>query len=182
MKIFSDLHFTAPHEMFYDLFKENPEEVIITGDCVDIVNCDKKHCSYAHRLIKLLKERFGDRYIFGNHESMHGTMYFIHNGVYYTHGHLECWPEKKVEKWLHKKHCTMKAWKKPFYKAKDKYRKYFKSFSGKPSDEISDKMALAAQRQGCHTYICGHRHPAERIEYLHKGIKIIILPRGMTEL
>jgi L-rhamnose isomerase len=50
------------------------------------------------------------------------------------------------------------------------------------SDQFFLNAAAKAKAFNCTTYICGHFHPQQIVDKKVDGIRILILPKGRTEI
>ena len=98
--VFSDCHILAPHEVAGirdeifqpDLIKTKYEvdDVVLTGDIIDVKNALNKKVKRARALVARLQAIYGGKYVLGNHACTRPQKYFyIHKETrtVFFHGH-----------------------------------------------------------------------------------------------
>jgi len=179
-KIYADCHLGSPIEIKPDGLFDPSGNTILLGDIVDLANCENKMVEYynnlRHQFIRIHK----DNYIDGNHERIYSftNNFVIKNNIIFAHGDLEANFEKWV-KYRQKSHGA--GWFKrkfiiPFIREAEEI------INRKPKEEFLLGAWNLAKLSKCTTYVCGHFHPKEKIDIFYRGVRIIIVPRGMTEL
>lgn len=178
-RIWTDVHLFATNMLmtpasFTERLQAND---ILIGDIVDLANCKRTDVTAALYTQKLLAGKY--RYLSGNHErSLPIGEVLVINKTLFTHGDFE----SNSSKWL-------------AYRKKAKGAGFFKrgvvvnaielveKLNDRPTKlAFLDKAAARAVMYNCSTYVCGHFHPEEKQVITHKGIRIIILPRGLSEV
>eukprot|EP00027_Filamoeba_sp_ATCC50430_P003160 CAMPEP_0168556808 /NCGR_PEP_ID=MMETSP0413-20121227/9082_1 /TAXON_ID=136452 /ORGANISM="Filamoeba nolandi, Strain NC-AS-23-1" /LENGTH=172 /DNA_ID=CAMNT_0008587783 /DNA_START=44 /DNA_END=562 /DNA_ORIENTATION=- len=165
-----------------DFNLQDPNEIYL-GDNIDMANCLKSEIEKAQKEHDDLKSVYQERMVTGNHSrTLPIGEYYIVNGefgrVFCTHGDREANEE---------------YWK--AYRSKPKGAGFLKRTFWVPAleifediydrsihTEIFDRMASVAKSNNCTAYICGHFHPKEVIDVMHNDVRILVLPRGRTEL
>lgn len=180
LSLIADTHLFAPNEMKVDFNGENQNEYLL-GDIVDLANCKKKEVDKAYLEYKKLKDIYGRRFLCGNHERISVTNDLISpkDGVILAHGDFESWGHEKAFEYRSKPHGAG-AFKRKFVVG---MVEAFEKSVGRDLDQKFIEAAVKlAKDYGCHTYIAGHLHPKEMIDIIADGIRIIIVPRGKTEV
>lgn len=179
--LYADLHLYSPIEMLRKEVSYQPPapNVKLLGDIVDESNAAYSDVKNAETLHWLLKGTHGTNYIDGNHEreSLYDQI-IVENGIVFAHGDMQANPSK----WLQ-------------YRAKPHGAGFFKRkfiipfireaeeiINRKPKPEFLERAYKLAKIHGCHTYVGAHFHPKELIDISYKDIRIVIVPRGKTEI
>jgi predicted phosphodiesterase len=188
LKIFCDTHLGSTIEMKPDGLFIADENTILAGDIVDMSNVKHKMIGYYKELYDELRMIHGDNYIIGNHEKMGTENEFVikttESGtrICILHGDIEANPKRWI-RYRQEPHGA--GWIKRTFLI-PLIREAEEIIERNPKKEILDRMAFKAYQLDCDVYVCGHFHSKEKLElshfYLGKTYKIIILPRGMTEL
>lgn len=188
--VIADTHYFGADpvkEDFSQLLKKIDDyfsKTIILGDFIDLKNCEKKKLHEAKSLFKLYKDSMGAKYLNGNHECqqdidvplvtlgigfMHGDRIF--NGFL---GHIES-----------RRHPLDGAGKfqRLLKGAFSKLRNVVEWNDDKlDREDVKYEISKIAKEYGLHTIVCGHCHPSHVIDRMVEGIRIIIVPRGITTL
>jgi predicted phosphodiesterase len=181
LRIYSDLHLGSPIEIKRKkLLEEFPRNnVLLLGDIVDLANCKKSETALYFKMLQDLTDEHRGNYIYGNHERMVPTdMYILGETFIAVHGDLQANPVK----W---KKYRSEPWGAGFFK-----RKFIIPFiheaeeiiDRKPKADFLERAWEVARYHQKQIFICGHFHPDKTIDMMYKGIRIIIVPRGYTEL
>lgn len=164
----------------------NDGKTILNGDIVDMSCCPKKDVNKLREYQQQLIEKWSDKYISGNHDlrGLSKISYIAETEsgerVLFTHGDLV----KDFKKWSS-------------YRIKDPGAGIFKrawvAFAD-TQDWIKNKINLSnlepmfeqavnwAVSKNCTVVVMGHLHNTKKIEVMHRGINIIILPPGFNSL
>lgn len=179
--IAADLHIGSPIEMHEEaIMQATPgEETILLGDIIDMANCEKGAVLKYRQMMDTLRLRHGARYLCGNHErkTLVNELY-IHGKVLFAHGDIEADPDR----WHEYRGKTQGAgWFKrtfiiPFIREAEQI------IERKPKEDFLKRASALAKEHGCETYVCGHFHPQEIINSFYDGVRIIIVPRGITRI
>ena len=172
--VWTDTHLFAPNEIPLDA---GPGDVLI-GDIVDLANCSKRDVLLAKQvLMDLCKSGV---YIFGNHErqGVVGQIFHVINRTAFAHGDLQSNPEKWMD-YRNKPHGAGWFKRVVIVHAIELAEKVLERPMRKEFLERASKLAKALN---CDTYVCGHFHPKSRMETTFDGIKIVVLPRGRSEV
>lgn len=152
---------------------------ILLGDIIDLACCPKKNLNFLRRDYALLKKEYGERYISGNHErDWNDQLQFsvIRDGVYFCHGDLL----SNFEKWrAYRKKPQGAGFLKSIWVDFAEDFEWLKEKRNLPEAFITNAVQKAAGAR-CHTVVCGHFHPKEKIELVVNGIRIIVLPKGKS--
>lgn len=168
----------------YSIDDKFPDDCILNGDNFDLTGCKKKHVLKVLQDIKNHKAKFGDRFIYGNHEGHpeHLMDFYKDGKILFTHGDYEFWGRKKSLKFRKKKY-GKGSFGRFLSKMFDKLRMV------KPFSMSEKQMKRCWERcfdNDCNTIVLGHKHPnkVETELYSRRGktIKIIVLPRGIHYL
>lgn len=183
--IYSDLHLYAPHALPVGIFKYGPQTVFL-GDNFDFKNC-KNHDLELIRYdfnshINRCKET-NSILVTGNHELVQFNTYYIMTlersyKILFIHGDEIDYGTFGMSKWRDKK-----AGISPFiwslrhiFIGKKLKRK--KSLS---SNTVINAIELA-NRYNVQCIVFGHYHLAPMFDETIKGIRIISVPRGISEI
>lgn len=178
-KIYADIHLGSPIEIKPDGLFNPHQQTKLIGDIVDLASCEKKMVGYYQELWLNLKTIHGKNFIDGNHDrnSVVDEL-IIENGIVFAHGDLQANPERWTE-YRAKSHGA--GWFKrtfvvPFIREAEEI------IDRKPKKEFLERASALAIKNNCHTYIAGHFHPKQVVETKYNNIRIIIVPRGLTEI
>jgi predicted phosphodiesterase len=146
-------------------------------------NVLKKHVDDAADLIDRLNRFYGLRYIKGNHELLPWENEFqriVKQGrsIVFCHGHIPLWGREKSFDWMDREAgsgCVRRSgsWL---------INKYRDVFGGDLSKKDLANLATFAKMHKCDYIILGHKHPNEVIDVTYRGIRIIVLPPGITKV
>lgn len=156
--------------------------LIYGGDNIDLVNCKKKDVKAYQVMIRVLKEKMGDRYLFGNHEAQGDSdrMYKIPNtriGV--MHGDLIMWGKEKSEKYRKKKHGAGFLKRGLWVNAVEAFEN---GYNRKVNNDDLERFYSQCIQNDVDRIIIGHMHPDKQIEIIYKRKHLTICKRGLTEL
>lgn len=183
--ILSDSHFYGPHSLDKSVmtsFKESKTAFKVSlGDVFDIKWTLKKEIKQALKDQKDFSDFCFQKGIYeidGNHDlKFIGHSYLIKNGVLFTHGHYVSWDAKTIAKKEKASKDGVSKIKRNAFGALVNAKPY-----GHLSKEEIQKAAELAKLHKCHTIIFGHTHVKELIDIKFDGIRIINVPRGITEI
>lgn len=185
--VWTDVHMYAPNSLFKTpeeflsrLNPKDPNEYML-GDVVDLANCKNKDVEEAGKARLRLKEVYGKRWIDGNHCRISRTndLIFPKAGVVMAHGDFESWGAEKAIEYRSKPHGAGLFKRKLLVRAIEAYEK---SVGRTLDQQFIENAVKLAKSHGCHTYVAGHLHPKEIIDIVADSIRIIIVPRGKTEI
>lgn len=185
---YADVHLFSPiasHSKNDILSLEPKKNLFFMGDIVDRANCEKSKTAEATETMKYLESKHGSHFIFGNHErnSINGNQYYLHEAesgarAIFAHGDLEA----NFEKWTEYRDKKIGA---GFLKRKflvPFIREAEEIIDRKPKKEFLENVKALCAKNWASIYICGHFHVKEIMEFDHEGIRIVMLPRGKSEL
>lgn len=180
-KIYADTHLMSPIEILVEEVINEPKDpnTIFLGDIIDAANCKKSEVHLAKKAMDDLILRHGENYISGNH-SRNFLCYkdLVKDGVVFTHGDLEAdfdkWAKYRFEPWGASN--FKRTFIIPFIREAEKI------VNRRPKESFLEAAAKLALNKDCHTYVCGHFHPDKLIDTVYKGIRIVIVPRGITQI
>jgi len=148
------------------------------GDNFDFANMKKKHIEGYKIHYETLKKVFV--HIDGNHERVSKTNDTIKiNGVLLAHGDFEFWGEEKAVAYRSEPQGAGLFKRAIIVNAIESFERFR---TAKIEEDFLNRASTLAKLNGCHTYICGHKHPDKRIETKYNGIRIIVLERGFSEV
>lgn len=158
------------------------ENTIFLGDIVDLSCCDKKNLDRARAVEKdlILKHRLN--YIDGNHNPRTVFGYYkIKGDILFTHGDIDADPVKWPK--YRKKHLEKQGagWFKKLF-IMNTVSLFNELVGGKPKIEFFQRAAKRAKANNCHTYVGAHFHPKQLIDVKYDGIRIVVVPQGITEV
>lgn len=172
--LITDLHLFGPYARKDSI--EKTKNTILIGDIVEGANCKKKDIPLVEKTIKELTEKFGEKYIYGNHEREGiKNNHYIENGIYFTHGDLE----SNYDKWMEYRFKPKGAgwFKRNIW---SKIVNEFDELDREPKTDFLIAASNVAKKNGCKTYVAGHFHPKKLIDVTYNGVRIVIVPRGLT--
>ncbi len=177
-RIYSDLHKGHIYEIKPEIkFSKN---TVSLGDNFDIGNVLRKNLNKLRKLrletIKKIKS-VGGIYISGNHSLTHHHS-VTRDGIFFLHGDVIHYGDKNS-----KLRRSKNPGKGKFYRAALRTWKKIKSGEcNNVKNKYLKKAKDLATRNKCHTICMGHFHPRKLIDINYEGIRIIIVPRGMTKI
>jgi len=176
-----DLHKGGVSPIEVDLLKPEFDKAILCGDIADLKNAKNSEAKMILAYRDSLMKKFGPRYPLGNHDDiqliMPAVYYYIENGIMYTHGHLQMWPEDKVNKWREKQ-----AGSGFLARSRSKIIDSARSIQGKPDQDFFENVYDMIKQRNLRGYVCGHKHYKERITDITAGKTVIVLPRGVHDV
>jgi UDP-2,3-diacylglucosamine pyrophosphatase LpxH len=200
LKIYSDLHWGQTSEILKDVVPSSG--VFFTGDIFDIKNTSKKiikeQLNKQSSFIYRCKE-VGAHYILGNHDLLpdnelnvayldenfkltnvlsYVPRHIVIGDVLLTHGHYIAWDQVKIDEWKNKKPDGVGVFRKFTLSVQDMYKRG----TWKPDAVESERAYQLAKTFSCKTVIFGHHHTETLVDIDYKGVRIINVPRGLTEL
>lgn len=179
----NDLHIYAPNELegFRNCFNPNDLNEYFLGDNFDLTNCKKKEVRAVQRELDKLKEKYGDRFITGNHEAQRDTdrLVIIKPGIAVMHGDDIFWGREKSVKYRRKDHGAGFLKRGLWVNALEAFEA---GYDRKISKEDIERFIAICKHYGVHTIIVGHLHPAKQIILKQDGFTLICLKRGVTTL
>lgn len=178
-----DTHIGAPNALPV-VFNPDDKNEYLGGDIIDLANCTTKATGSFREYYMKLKNKYGPRYIDGNHERTSKTNDFIIlQGTYHkailVHGDFESWGKDKAVAYRSKPHGAGAFKRNIIVKAIEIFEANWKR---NISTEFYSACVLKAKAMGCDYVICGHMHPPENIVKTIEGVTVIVCKRGKTEL
>lgn len=158
------------------------ENTILLGDIVDLSCCDKKNLDRARAVERDLLLKHGTNYLDGNHDPEYpiGTFKII-NGIYFSHGDIDANPIK----WSKYRRNHLKnqgaGWFKKLF-IMNTVSLFNELVGGKPKLDFFVRASHEAKKYNCHTYVGAHFHPKQLIDVNYDGIRIVVVPQGITEI
>jgi hypothetical protein len=175
---FTDVHEYGAHAMSVDW--EYGPECFSLGDNVDLSCCRWDQFWLAWQRRRELKEKFGERYIPGNHELELGDNDFLKvDHILMTHGDYLFWSLEHAERYRKQKPCAgfFKYWF-----TKIVFGWILSQVTWPIRQIVKERAYKLAKRFECSIVVCGHWHPTKLVKLEYKGITLIVLPRGKTTL
>lgn len=173
--VFTDIHKYAPNEI---PMREpgDGEAVIYLGDIVDMAYCKEEMWEVA---LKDISDYSRHTYIYGNHERAGNIERLAIMGkTLFAHGDMQSNPDKWGA-------YRQKPFGAGFFK-RNIFAKIIeiaeKVIERPMKKEFLDRAAALAKEYGCVTYVCGHFHVRSIEMAIHRGIKIVVLPRGESRV
>ena len=180
----NDLHIFAPNELKIKGDQFNPQlpREYYIGDNLDLINCKKKDVPKVQELIDFLREKYGKRFITGNHEAQRDMdkLIIIKPGVAVMHGDLIFWGADKSERYRRKDHGAGFLKRGLWVNALESLEA---GYDRKISKEDLIRFDYLCEKYSVHTIIVGHLHPEKTITTISpQGNKLIALKRGVNDL
>ncbi|HEY9705659.1 MAG TPA: metallophosphoesterase family protein [Allocoleopsis sp.] len=180
--IFSDTHIGSKYNddptLLDQIDNSDPSNTILLGDIIDMACCHKKIVNDLRQYQLMLLNKFNDRYVSGNHCLLTSNLKYIENGILFTHGDLI----SNFDKWWLYRLKTAGAGKlKLLWVSLVDNMDWLKE-NMIPKESVFKRAADVAKNHDCHTIVMGHFHPSKVITRQFGDVKIIIVPKGLTEL
>jgi len=180
--IYSDLHIGHPYEIITEfIFTKN---TVFLGDNFDIKNALKSEVSKTiekrNNTIKKIKE-VGGIYVAGNHSLKNlEDCVTLRNKILFLHGDIIGYGEERAKKFRSKGN-PGKSWL---------YRLWLDIIMNKLGinstpwirNKWIKKAVEMAKVYKCNTVCMGHFHPKKLFDKKINKIRIVVLPRGKTEI
>ena len=187
--IVADTHIGGPHPKtvsaleIMELRDKHGDHAILVGDILDGSNCKKSRWESYSTIYDTLKLMYKDDYVIGNHcfcfpQSWPDKYYVIKNGIFFTHP-LYKYSDDQLNKW------RKKRGRSSMYRFLIGLKHKTVPLLGRESKLGKDSLSRALldlEANNCHTFVCGHYHVSEVVDYTAEGKRIVILPRGLTEI
>lgn len=184
--VFSDCHWRGPNPM--DVKPEYGENVFYLGDNWEFKNIPKsKVTKYIQKYNAFLKycETTGTNVLNGNHEVNVGMISLdietLYEGddVALEHGDIAFEGYEYHDRWMRRKPGKSRR---VIFGIKLKNLLRNRSGAKKFSKPRIERLLKRAHLLGVKTLVVGHFHPAIVIDEVHKGIRLIGVPRGRSVL
>lgn len=164
---------------------QTSKKIVLNGDIIDMANVPKKEVqNWKYRLetIAAMCASHGAVFIRGNHSlnQVEAPDWAIIDGVFFTHGDMFnlLWDEQKSKEYRAKKPGAgfLKRAITPLY---DNLR-HLKPW--KPSERFYKAVDKIIDAHKPKAIVLGHTHPPSNIDFMYKGVRILILKRGIQEI
>lgn len=179
----NDLHIYAPNELegYRNCFNPSDENEFFLGDNFDLINCKKKEVKNVQREIDKLKEKYGKKFITGNHEAQRDTdsLVIVKPGIAAMHGDDIFWGREKSVKYRQKDRGAGFLKRGLWVNALEAFEQ---GYDRKVSDEDLKRFDSVATANGVHTIIVGHLHPKDQLNINYNNKRLVVLKRGITTL
>lgn len=181
-RIFSDTHIGSKYNdnptLLDQIDESDPSDTILLGDIVDLACCPKEKVNDLRQYQLQLLNKFNERYVSGNHCLLISNLKYIENGILFTHGDLisnfdKWWPYRKKSPGAGKLKLLWVSLVDNMDWLKENMI---------PKESVFEKAADLAKNHDCNTIVMGHFHPSKVITRQYDDIKIIIVPKGLTEI
>lgn len=180
-RFITDLHLGTPIAITApaDLLEASVEKIerlnlYYLGDNIDLKRCTPKDYPYYLTAITHIRRNFIDRFVSGNHELTTNAIYkVIDNHILITHGDFAMWGEEKSFAFRRMKPAQG-------YGLISRVVELFRS--GRVSNKDELRLSEFASSHNCDTLVCGHVHVKERFDEKVFGVRVIVLPRGLSEV
>lgn len=155
--------------------------VCLLGDNFDFANMLEEEIEAHMRFFKHCLMKRGFLHLNGNHEriSRSNDVILPCENVVMAHGDFEFWGDEKALAYRSKQKGASNFKRKFIIPMIESYEE---DRTPKLKKDFLKRAVLLAKSKGCHTYICGHKHPTETIDIVHDGIRIVVLKRGFSEV
>jgi UDP-2,3-diacylglucosamine pyrophosphatase LpxH len=183
MKIFSDIHIFAPHAIQVDMLYNY--DCIYIGDIYDIKNTPSDKLEIALGAQKNHDQKcknLGIANIFGNHDlEKSGNLpeFYQLGTILFCHGFQICWDTDMIDRKLAIEPHGIGFLKSILVKSYSLLRAIVPA---KLSQAKLQKAYDIAKSKGCTTIVFGHTHTQKIIDVVYNGVRIVNVPRGMTEI
>jgi UDP-2,3-diacylglucosamine pyrophosphatase LpxH len=186
-RVYSDLHLGAPHQFNGIIFEQVYDDavndnVILTGDIIDIANCKKSEIKLWRSRIDDLMEDYEERFLLGNHCCKKPINYYLKiDNVVFCHGHTLFWNMEQIIEWENKTG-GKGLFSRTAYSMYKNSVEFFTDYEGyyEPPIYVLDKAVEICEHYKADTLVCGHRHKMADLQY--KGIRFVTVTRGVTTL
>ena len=175
----SDIHYFGADP--FKTEKSIPQGAILLGDIVDLKNCDYNKLQSATTYYNRLKELMGDRYVTGNHEAQSDIEKpYVINGIAFFHGDSICYGMEESILQRSKKHGAgvIERW----FKKKFSQGRKLNDFTENDLSKYVLGLRRAFFDYKVHTIVMGHIHPNKLIDAKLPFGRVIVVPRGITEI
>lgn len=178
LTVYNDVHLFGVHALDHIKFEYTNYDFHL-GDNVDMKGVSKRKILQAKDKLTEIK-KFSKHYCSGNHEldTDPETIYHAFEDILFTHGDYLVWGHEKADAWR-KKEPGRSRWMRFALKIVYPLRRFKKL---KISNDFKERCVEKAKEMNCNTVIMGHRHPKQLVDIEHKGVRIMILPRGKNTL
>ncbi len=185
--IHTDLHYGGAYpknDPHAKMPTEYGTDVMYLGDVFDFSGCRKsKMDELQEDYVKFLGncQHTNTIAIRGNHEARYGLNLpwgFREDDVLYIHGHRALWEQKKWTHWETKK--GGKSWWK--YAAIVIKNTFAATVGHGVNKETLETLADFAIDRACSTIVVGHKHPENLVDKMVNGVRVVVCPRGRSEI
>ena len=176
---YTDIHEYAPNIINCPIIP-GPNKVYV-GDNIDLANVAKDQVGSAEKRLKGLAEKEWLLWKNGNHERQKDsdTLSKLTDAIGCMHGDGIFWDKKKSDKYRSKDHGAGFLKRKLWVNALESLENGWDRAVSKSDLERFYQHCLS---NGVNCIIVGHLHPKKLLNIKYKGMTLIVLPRGYTEL
>jgi UDP-2,3-diacylglucosamine pyrophosphatase LpxH len=167
-------------ELIYAV-QSSPFSCYLLGDIVDIANCRYKDLDQALKDLKMIAGK--TNYCRGNHECNAVDApdeILIWDQVLLTHGDYASWGKERSDKFRNKKWGA--SWFKRNFISKpiDALRRFKEA--GVNENNLQYLFEAKKRYPNLRYVIHGHGHPGSIIHYEAHGVKVLMLPQGISDI
>ncbi|VVB79037.1 Uncharacterised protein [uncultured archaeon] len=185
--IYSDLHIGGQVEK--NPFKNNQvkftKNTVFLGDNFDLENALHKKVAEVDNLRKEIASKVlkaGGIFIDGNHELLpikKEESFVVRDHVLFLHGDLVSWGFKRAQRWRAKK---TKGKGEIYWGLLKIIREFYHGHKDNIRNKKIDRAVKLAKDFKCHTIVVGHFHPRNLTVIKKDGVRIIVVPNGITKI
>lgn len=186
--IYSDMHIGGPHQknLLRDINNTKfTKNTVFIGDNFDFQHSQKRDLLKVVEFRKKVEEKVkeaGGIFLDGNHE-LHplekGEFHVVRDNTIFLHGDIVHWGFKKAKKYRDTKTCGNcdLAWGLLLA-----YRQFFDGGKESLKKKHIERAIHLAKKFNCKNIVFGHFHPKNLIVIMKDGVRIIVVPRGISRI
>ena len=194
--IYSDLHWGQVSQIRLGITPKKGDFFI--GDIFDIKNTSKKIIKQqlaAQASFNSACRLIGAHVLLGNHDLLPDDLgaverlnerisfssparHIVDGDVLFTHGHYIAWDQSQIDQWKAKKPNGVGFFRGITLAGENLYTRGI----WKPSQVELDRCFILASSLSCKTIVFGHTHTEKTVDIEYKGIRIVNVGRGMTQI
>ena len=175
-KFFNDIHKFGCYEI--DCQLEFGEDCYYLGDNIDLSCCKKSDVFRALECLEYYKEQFKGRFVSGNHE-LGAVNHLKVDDILMTHGDYIFWPKIQADAYRNRNVGMSPAMRFLVWLS---VGEALSIRNWEISRLMKHRAFKLAKKHKCTTIVMGHWHPRTIQDFTYKGIRVIVLPRGKTEI
>lgn len=180
IRIFVDIHKYGTCDLKTPL--EDGPDCYYLGDNIDMAHCHYTQIGHAYEELKVCRQKFGDRFVRGNHELnlIDAPDFLTVWNTVFCHGDQIFWGEEKATEWRH--HTPgLSTPKRLVTEGTVDFLRHLAPRPGLDENQMLNVIRIAT-RYDRTRIVCAHRHPCVAYRYQIGNIEMICLPRGMSEI
>lgn len=175
-KFFTDVHEYGCYEIPCQW--EFGEDCFYLGDNVDLSCCRPEDIESARLKLRAYKHAFKGRFVSGNHELEEVNHLKVGN-VLLTHGDYIFWPKAQADAYRRRKPGMGAIMR---FAVKWAVGVFLAQRDWEINRLMKHRCLQLARKYGCSTIVCGHWHPRTLQDFVYRGVRIVVLPRGRTDI